>query len=113
MARYTDAELLPCPFCDGEVEFHPQEHHMENFWNKNTIYCPTCDFMMEGVSRLQLFNRWNTRKPMEQIVERLEEEMNNAKNLWDDDEYYTGMANANEYAIDTVRNGGRSMVCID
>ena len=69
----TDKRLLPCPFCGGEVEFHPQEHHMENFWNKNTIHCPTCGFLMEETSRLQLFKKWNTRKPMERIAERLEE----------------------------------------
>lgn len=57
----SEIKLLPCPFCGGEAEFHPQKHHMNDFWNKNTIYCPTCDFRMEGVSRLQLFKRWNRR----------------------------------------------------
>lgn len=58
-------KLLPCPFCGKEVEFHHQEHHMNNFWNKNTIYCPTCDFMMEDGSRLKLFQKWNRRANVE------------------------------------------------
>lgn len=69
----SDTKLKPCPFCGGEVEFHAQEHHMNNFWNKNTIYCNNCDFRMESTSRIALFNRWNTRKPMDDIVGKLEE----------------------------------------
>ena len=36
------------------------------------------------------------------LIERLEEEMNDAKNLWDEDDYYTGKANAYESAIEIV-----------
>lgn len=36
------------------------------------------------------------------LVERLEEEINDAKNLWDDDEYYIGQANAYEHTIAIV-----------
>lgn len=64
--------LLPCPFCDNEVEFHPQEHHMNNFWNKNTIYCPNCDFRMEHTSSIALVKKWNTRKPVEKTISNLE-----------------------------------------
>lgn len=70
----NNIELLPCPFCGGAVEYHPLSHHMNNFWNKNTIYCPSCDFMMEGSSTIHLVKRWNTRRPMEHILMRLEEE---------------------------------------
>lgn len=64
-------KLLNCPFCDGEVEYHPQEHHMNNFWNKHTIYCPKCDFRMEGTSALILLNKWNMRKTVENIIEEI------------------------------------------
>ena len=67
----NNINLLPCPFCGGAVEYHPLSHHMNNFWNKNTIYCPSCDFMMEGSSTISLIKRWNTRKPMERIIERI------------------------------------------
>lgn len=43
---------------------------------------------------------------VEKVVAELEESMNDAKNLWDDDEYYTGCANAFEQAIDIVKRGG-------
>lgn len=66
-------ELLPCPFCGGKVDYHPASHHMENFWNKPTIYCPNCDYMIEAVSTLKLFKLWNNRKTIESIVEQLED----------------------------------------
>ena len=37
-------ELKPCPFCGGEVEYHPQEHHIENFWGQNTIFAQNANF---------------------------------------------------------------------
>jgi hypothetical protein len=36
----------------------------------------------------------------------LEEELNEAKCLWDDDEFYTGKAWACQYAIDSIKAGG-------
>lgn len=36
------------------------------------------------------------------LIERLEEEINDAKNLWDDDEYYIGQVNAYEHTIEIV-----------
>lgn len=36
------------------------------------------------------------------LIERLEEEMNDAKCRWDDDEYYVGLANAYEHTIAIV-----------
>jgi len=76
----NNIKLLPCPFCGGAVEYHPLSHHMNNFWNKNTIYCPSCDFMMEGSSTIHLVKRWNTRRPMEHILTRLKELKANAFN---------------------------------
>ena len=104
----TDKRLLPCPFCGGEVEFHPQEHHMENFWNKNTIHCPTCGFLMEETNRLQLFKKWNTRKPMERIVERFEKSAEFYQKRWiistKDADY--GRSDAYEIAAEIVKGGG-------
>ena len=100
-------KLLPCPFCGDEVEFHPQEHHMNNFWNKNTIYCPTCDFMMEETSWFLLFKKWNTRKPMERIVEQLEKLADEANdNMYES--YYDGKEDGIRESIEIVKAGGVS-----
>ena len=81
--KKNEFELLPCPICDKEVDFHPQEHHMENFWNKNTIICPECGFRMEGTSKLELFKRFNTRKPVENLIARMEV----YKSSWEDESF--------------------------
>lgn len=71
----SEIKLKPCPFCGGRIEYHPWSHIMDNFFNKDTIICPTCDFIMEGVNQLSLFKRWNTRKPMENTIERINMEI--------------------------------------
>ena len=43
---------------------------------------------------------------VEKVVTELEEELNNAKNYWDDSFYYTGKAIAYEDAIEIARKGG-------
>jgi hypothetical protein len=43
---------------------------------------------------------------LDKVVQELEEELNEAKCLWDDDEFYTGKAWAYQYAIDRVKAGG-------
>ena len=40
-----------------------------------------------------------------ELMEQLEKCMSDAKNLWDDDDYYTGQANAFEDAIEIVKDG--------
>lgn len=106
-------KLLPCPFCWNEVEFHPQEHHIDNMWNKNTIYCPTCDFRMEGTSWVELFKRWNTRKSMEYLVECLEKEVDPMDLLgpsWDSRETrinkFEGLSDGIKKAINIIRKVG-------
>ena len=58
--------LLPCPFCGGEAEFPIRDGSW--LWCKEcgaeTSYCYT---------REEAIEKWNTRKPMERIIERLEE----------------------------------------
>lgn len=76
-------KLLPCPFCGGEakqVTFHDRFEDSTNIY----IKCTECNAQTKELSlelaTSQGFNpyeaviiMWNTRKPMERIVERLEE----------------------------------------
>ena len=64
----SDERLKPCPFCGGEATF---------IGNTRTIKCKCCGgaFVCTNplITALEVAAAWNTRKPMEQIVERLEE----------------------------------------
>lgn len=69
-----ETKLLNCPFCDGEhiveslIEFVP------------CLKCLGCGAIMKipmdfkGNYKKELIRKWNTRKPMERILERLETE---------------------------------------
>lgn len=68
--------LLKCPFCGGEVRFDFTENpYTETF--EDVIVCDHCDLIfrgsMDGMEKEDLEMEWNTRKPMERIVERLKE----------------------------------------
>lgn len=81
----TSNKLLPCPFCSGE------EISMGAYSISPDCYieCKSCGCMIEkevpwnGMNQEEhdrecakfLIEAWNTRKPMERIVERLEEEL--------------------------------------
>ena len=62
----NEIKLLPCPFCGGEAKWATEHKH----W----IICKRCqsesDYYENSDDALKA---WNTRKPMEEIVERLEE----------------------------------------
>lgn len=65
------------------------------------------DEVAEEVCNLVSFiDEQPTAYDIEKVVAELEESMNGAKNLWDDDEYYIGCANAFESAIEIVKRGG-------
>ena len=50
---------------------------------EDLFFCPTCDFAMDDVSEIRLRRKWNTRVPMQKIVERLEEEAKQYNSLGD------------------------------
>ncbi len=57
-------KLLPCPFCGSKLHKHNRYFHHEI----NGCLFDNYEFFEED------FKKWNTRKPMERIVERLEED---------------------------------------
>ena len=66
-------KLLPCPFCGGEAEMTWQRHGFDTmlYW----IFCRECGCKQcSSIHKEAVINAWNTRKPMERIVEGLEEE---------------------------------------
>ena len=84
----TSDKLLPCPFCGGEAELYSYEAERviydsdtlgyvdTEYFTKYGVSCTGCNCLMaEYKSEEQAIAAWNTRKLMEQIVERLEEEL--------------------------------------
>lgn len=100
----SETKLKPCPFCGGEAE--AKKEIGGSCWKVKCKQC-SCE-----VGRYWFHNKnhaiiaWNTRKPMDNIVEQLEEELENANIMWDNGEFYRGVANGVGYAIDTVKRGG-------
>jgi len=73
----SEIKLLPCPFCGGEAEMN------YSVFSKCEAYarCKCCgartmEFSSASLqdARLKAIQSWNTRKPMQEIVERLEED---------------------------------------
>ena len=99
-------KLLPCPFCGGEAKV--EEH---KFWNEETkrfevgtygVMCRVCNCRTD---RFYAFEEgaiaiWNTRKPMERIVEQLEESLQGAKDSKDLSKH-----SAYRQAIEIVKGG--------
>lgn len=115
-------KLKPCPICnkgvsvalggDKKTYFYFVTRGMGKdackcrlFMESKPFFKDTSDEDKERIKN-DLIKQWNIRKPIDRIVEELEEQMNDAKNLWDDDEYYTGKANAYEHSIEIVKAGG-------
>lgn len=81
----SEIKLLPCPFCSGEAEFYRTPIKTNGCWCDSVVVrCKECEARTNRV----LYNAeihkndseyeeaakyWNTRKPMQEIVERLEE----------------------------------------
>lgn len=103
MSDKMSDKILDCPFCGGEAELEEYYETCDGRGDRNAkIECRKCGLMMRltfeefhgaekefgytGGYRSQnktfwngmhqkLVSKWNTRKPMEDIVERLEAEM--------------------------------------
>ena len=69
--KMQNDKLLPCPFCGGELKFSEILH---------IAICNECDahigFPKLSSNKSKVINAINTRKPMERIVEQLEEKSN-------------------------------------
>lgn len=72
----SEIKLLPCPFCGGEAK----TGYAINDYNRWGVICTNCEACVEvaewkGVADTEenAIRAWNTRKPMQEICERLEE----------------------------------------
>ena len=66
-------KLLPCPFCGGEMEEPNNTSCVQgDTWLWSTE-CTNCGFMIEDRHKEILIARVNNRKPIQRIIEKLEE----------------------------------------
>ena len=67
----SDERLKPCPFCGGEAKV---AHEYTEEWKLEYVMCFRCGCSTpSAISEDTVIQIWNTRKPMERIMERLEE----------------------------------------
>ena len=70
------SELKRCPFCGGEVRF--VKTGCSSRGKIGHLYCDGCKESFFKNDRWhtesELYEKWNTRKPLERVIERLEEE---------------------------------------
>ena len=68
----SDTKLLPCPFCGGEAELRVSNDGYAVVGCKNDD-CQGYACCYKYNSKKEAIQKWNTRKPIERIIERLEE----------------------------------------
>lgn len=101
------SELKRCPFCGGEAT--PLYCENGNRYTSNVLYiskrgtikCKKCELTLPRVySKVsKAIEAWNTRKPVDAVLEHLEEEKQNALKLWDNNSRYMGY----EHSIKIVK----------
>jgi len=67
-----DYKLKPCPFCGGEAEYCKGDWIGKEYWVK----CTKCSCKTSLSNNYKKpIEEWNTRKPIDRIVEQLENEL--------------------------------------
>ena len=100
--------LLNCPFCGGEAKID------KTITNTVSVECTVCHassriiLCTEGDIEQKAIEAWNTRKPIENMLERLEEQAEECRKYWqefDDEDSFGGM-NAYCDAVEIVKEEG-------
>ena len=102
----SDERLLLCSFCGGEAKV---AHEYTEAWKLEYVMCFRCGCSTPpAISEDTVIQIWNTRKPMERIVERFEKSAEFYQKRWiistKDADY--GRSDAYEIAAEIVKGGG-------
>ena len=85
--KMSDKRLLPCPFCGGEAILDREDIFCDNCHLSMTIHTRVQNGEAETYeeARAQAIEQWNTRKPVEAVLDRMEEEyveVNTDDDMW-------------------------------
>ena len=101
----SETKLLNCPFCGGKARFcRLSEKQKDGYTDCVFVRCKDCYASTKKIEYNARIHKndseydeakqlWNTRKPMERIVERLEE-LEERSMFPDDDDYICGQYDA-------------------
>lgn len=69
-------KLKPCPFCGGNAKVRETGYRKWDGSHRRfyIVECECCTVNIENDKKEEAITSWNTRKPMDRIVEQLEEE---------------------------------------
>ena len=113
----SETKLLNCPFCGGKASFwRLSEKQKDGYTDCVFVRCKDCYASTKKIEYNARIHKndseydeakqlWNTRKPMERIVERLEE-LEEEYAYPDDDEYTAGHYSAYKDALKIVKEEG-------
>lgn len=68
-------EVKKCPFCGGEAA---QEAGKDLYGEFECVYCKECSACIKADTKEEAIAGWNNRKPVDDVLERLEKELNSA-----------------------------------
>ena len=103
-------ELRRCPFCGGEATIWSGPIEDDYFNTYYDVYCTACNCMTPKFhTEESAITFWNRRKPIDKIVEQLEEKAKNcASHIPIYGEKAKWMRNGFYKAIEIVKKGGRA-----
>ena len=101
------SELKCCPFCGGEAKYM----EIKDFFISRFVTCTKCgiETPRNCLNRKDAIKRWNTRPPMDNIVDKLEEKQHQANKdmqiseLYEDVQAYGGKYLSFSEAINIVK----------
>ena len=93
-------KLKPCPFCGSEVLLHKG-------YVSYSVRCDICHYEICRRTKEETIAKWNTRKPMDRLVDQLEEKQTDINGNTSLHYLYSeGYSDAIDYLIDIVKVGG-------
>lgn len=107
------SRLKPCPFCGEELEIIANGQYYSHKREENSEKQCFGAVWVFPIDDEEMIRRWNTRKPMDKVVEQLEElkdkaNLDTLKNMNEPIPYSSASNRVYAYdtAIEIVRNGG-------
>lgn len=94
-----EIKLSPCPFCSEKVEIRQKGYGVYYGGCVNGCFISSSEY-----DKNVLAKQLNTRKPMQEIVKRLERENEHSKRIYGvtKDNFYLGMCQAREQMIQII-----------